>query len=287
MTFELPTMFLLLYLTIFFIGLAVGSFLNVVIDRIPRGESIMNSRSHCEHCRHTLHWLDLIPIVSFVLQRGKCRYCKKHISSYYPLVEGVTAVLFIFIAFFILDFLRHYSDLRYILTVTYLFYIVSSLIVIFFTDIKYGIIPFKVVFYAILVAALWHIFSPSIPVTEFETRLLIVRSMSFFNYLLSAFGAFGAFLLLFIGTKQRGLGFGDVVFAFLMGFLLGFPKIVLGLYIAFLSGALLSTALVVVGRKKMRGGVIPFGPFLVGGTIISLIWGNTLITLILSYLLSR
>jgi prepilin signal peptidase PulO-like enzyme (type II secretory pathway) len=93
------------------------------------------------------------------------------------------------------------------------------------------------------------------------------------------------FLLLFILTKGRGLGFGDVVYVFLMGLLLGFPKIILGLYIAFLSGAVISLILVIQRRKNLKGGTITFGPFLVGGTIISMLWGNTIIDKVMLYFL--
>src|SRR3954471_7451274 len=87
--------FVVLYVLVFIFGTAIGSFLNVVIDRVPRNESLIKSRSHCEHCRRTLSWVDLVPIASYLVLRGKCRYCHVHIGYYYPIVEGLTGLLFI------------------------------------------------------------------------------------------------------------------------------------------------------------------------------------------------
>ena len=249
------------YFLVFLLGSAVGSFLNVVVDRGSAGQSFLKGRSHCDHCRHALYWFDLIPLFSFFLLSGKCRYCHKKLSFYYPIVEIVTGLAFVLVA------VLYFPSL---LVMGYFFFIISCLIVIFFADLKYGIIPFFSVLPAVVVTVVWH--------------LLVPGDIAFSNYLLSALGAFLFFFLLFAVTKGRGMGFGDVVYAFLMGFLLGFPNIVLAFYIAFISGAIISLVLVWLQKKKLKGSTIPFGPFLVGATVISLFWGEELIEKILVFL---
>lgn len=259
-----------LYVFAFIFGLIIGSFLNVLVDRIPRNESIIKTRSHCEHCRRTLSWWDLIPLFSYLYLHGRCRYCHKHISFFYPVVEVLTGFLFMFTTYMVVPDIMSLQTLSpySILVLLYYLFLFSCLITIVFTDFKYRIIPF----YIVLAAAA-------------ATFLHILVLPNFLTHIFSALGVFGFFLFLFLITRGRGLGFGDVVFAFLMGLILGFPKIIVGLYIAFLTGAVISVILVWIGKKKLRGGSIPFGPFLVSGTIISIFWGELIIGKVIEYLL--
>ncbi len=248
-------------ITFFFIlfGLFVGSFLNVLIDRLPREETVLSGRSHCEFCKHKLDWYDLIPLVSFVLLKGKCRYCRTPLSFYYPIVEMTTGFLFVLSYVFLpLTFIYYYL------------FLISTLIVIFFIDLKYGIIPDKILFPAIFV---------SLP------YLFIIHYSLLIIHIASALGAFVFFFLLHLLTRGRGMGFGDVKFVILMGLVLGFPGIVIGLYIAFLTGAIISLILVAWGKKKLRGSTVPFGPFLVFGMLVSLFWGNVILGFLQNLLL--
>lgn len=248
------------FIIIFIFGLFIGSFLNVLADRLPRGESVVRGRSHCEKCKKTLQWYDLIPLASYVFLRGKCRYCHTRLSFIYPIVEITTGVLFVITTIFVLNGLKFsISDFKFLISLIYYLFIVSSLIVIFFADLKYEIIPDKIVFPAIVVSALY---------------LILNTQYAILPYLLSALGAGLFFLLLFLITKGKGMGLGDVKFAFLMGLILGFPNIVVSLYIAFLTGAIIGVALILWKRRKMSGATIPFGPFLVLGTLTALFWGG-------------
>ncbi len=242
---------------IFILGLCVGSFLNVVIERLPRGESIIKKRSYCPSCKKNLKWYDMIPVFSFVFLKGKCRFCQSPISFQYPTVELVTGVLFVGVIWGI----REIGEIGDIWTIGYSLFIVSSLIAIFFIDLKYGIIPDKIIYPAFIVSFLYILLN---------TYYLIL------SHLFSAIGAFLFFLLIFLATRGRGMGFGDVKLSFLMGLVLGFTAIVIALYSAFLTGALASIILVVLGKKKIPGGTIPFGPFLVIGTLIALFFGNSI-----------
>ncbi len=256
-------------LFIFFVlGLFVGSFLNVLADRFSEGESVVKGRSHCEKCKKTLKWNDLIPLLSFLMLRGKCRYCHSPLSFYYPIVELTTGILFILTIFFVsngsqflISNFKFLINFQLLINLIYYLFIVSSLIVVFFADLKYRIIPDKIVFPAILISFLY---------------LFIIHNSLFMIHLFSALGASLFFLVLFLITKGRGMGFGDVKFAFLMGLILGFPKIIVGLYIAFLTGAIVGSILILWRKKRIFGIAIPFGPFLAFGTFLALFWGKVI-----------
>lgn len=245
----------MLLLSIFILGLFVGSFLNVLVDRLPKGESVIKGRSRCERCKKELAWRDLIPLFSFLQLKGKCRYCRSPLSFYYPIIELTTGIMFFVTALFV------FNNFQFSIPLIYYLFIVSSLIVIFFADLKYGIIPDKIVFPAIAIIFLY---------------LLINPSSFIINHLLSALGACLFFLLLFLITKGRGMGFGDVKFAFLMGLILGFPNIIVALYAAFLTGAIIGIILILWRKKRIFGTSIPFGPFLVLGNFIAIFFGKQL-----------
>jgi prepilin signal peptidase PulO-like enzyme (type II secretory pathway) len=249
------------YFFIFIFGTFIGSFLTVVIDRLPQKQSIIWDRSHCDHCRRKLAWFELVPVASYFLIGGKCRTCHTPLSVWYPIIETITGALFVLIIMSI--------GFTNPVMIIYFFFIVAVLIAIFFTDLKYGIIPFPIVLFASVITLLYQIvFVP----------FVLVGS------LLSAFGIFLFFLALFLGTKGRGIGFGDVCYVVLMGLLLGFPKIILGFYLSFVIGALVSLLLIALKKKRFKGSTIPFGPFLTLGTLISFLWGDALLELIFGYL---
>ena len=281
-------MFVFVRIIIFLLGLAVGSFLNVLIDRLPKEENVLVGRSYCDHCRHQLVWYDLIPLLSFVLLAGRCRYCQKKISWQNPLVELVTGGFFVLVVFRILGDLGG-SGIS-VTSICYLpagkaglLFVICSLIVIFFADLKYGIIPDRIVFPAIVLTSLFHfagvfLLRPTIrgvPSGHLGggTSPILNSQFSILNYLLAGLVASGFFGLLVVLTKGRGMGLGDVKLAFLMGLVLGLPRIIVALYFAFLTGALVS-AILILSKKKKFGQTVPFGPFLVGGTIFALFYGN-------------
>jgi len=276
-------MSLLFLLLIFIFGTAVGSFLGVVVDRINSKEPIWKGRSHCDHCRHKLHAGDLIPLLSFFLLQRKCRYCHKELSRFYPLIEACTGVAYVAAGYVVFQQYGYFvGQTIYQLLVLYYFALIGALLAIFFADLRYGIIPFKIVAFALGATILWDVLCRLLPITYHMQ--IFTEQPGIINILLSAIGAASFFFLLFALTRGRGMGFGDVVYAFLMGFTLGFPRVILGLYIAFVTGAVISLVLVALKKKKIKGGTIPFGPFLVFGTIVSLLWGNVLIQYLLRFL---
>lgn len=258
-------------------GFLIGSFANALIYRLRSGESMMRGRSHCTSCNRTLAWYDLVPILSFIILRGQCRYCRNSISLQYPIVELASAVLFVFIAWHATQLFNPFSEsLSYIFYSFFLFFVFSGLLVIFVYDIKHYLIPDKVLFPLIVLSALWHVVS-----------VLFVDSYDY-TMLLNALGAAGAvtafFFALFFFSRGAWMGFGDVKLVFFMGLFLGYPTIFVALFFAFTSGAIIGAVLIALQRKSLKSQV-PFGPFLITGTFVAFFWGAQLVQWYLDILL--
>lgn len=265
-------------LTLFFIGLCVGSFLNVLIDRLSLEKNPLKGRSYCDNCKKTLKWFDMIPVLSFLILGGKCRFCKKKISFYYPVVEIITGLMFGITYLITSSNLAIDLNPPFIINYLFLIFIFSSLIVIFFSDLKYGIIPDIVLFPATLLTL---IYNTSSNMFHFSS----IYHLSFLNMVSSGIAGFAFFLALNIFTKGKGMGFGDVKLAFFMGVFLGFPRIISAFYVAFLTGAIIGIILILWKKKKLKGTTIPFGPFLVLGTILSFFWGEKILGIFLNFTL--
>ncbi len=220
----------------------------------------MRGRSKCDNCKHVLSWYELIPVLSFVIQRGRCRHCKIKLSFWYPISELLTGIVvaLIFLTTFPLG-----------LPAFILYEIISlCLLAICFADIRYEIIPLLLVIIASVAALILTV---------------SINPVGLVNHIFSGIGAGLFFLVIFLITKGKGMGFGDVLYVISMGLLLGFPGIFYGLYLSFVVGAVISLVLVVMKKKKLHGGTIPFGPFLVLGTFIMMIWGREIIEIVSSY----
>lgn len=235
---------------IFIIGTAIGSFLNVLIDRLANDQSIMG-RSHCDYCKKTLKSSDLIPVVSFIVMRGTSRCCRKKLSFQYPLIEILTGLIFAII-FFNTQRLGILPDKNWLYIIS-VFGIASTLIVIFVADLKYQIIPDSM-----QIALLFFVVLLSVS-GQFSFNLLI-------NNIVAGFVIMAPILLLYLVTKGRGMGFGDVKLSFTIGFWLGIKGGAVSLYIGFIIGAIFSILLILLKKKKLKS-KIAFGPFLVIGMI--------------------
>lgn len=242
-------------LLIIIYGLIIGSFLNVCIYRIPRGESIAWPGSHCPTCSHSLSWYDNIPLLSYLVLKGKCRYCKSNISAQYPVVESLNAVLYIIMYF------------RFGFGVDFIFYSLMSsvLLAIIFIDLKEMIIPDSLVL-SILVLSVIH---KTVNYFLYGISPEIINS---FLGLLLAGGMFTAIVLI----SRGGMGGGDVTLMGALGFVLGVKYILLNIFLSFVLGAIISLALLSAKIKK-RKDPIPFGPFIVLGFFITSLWGKVII----------
>ncbi len=258
---------MLIYFYVFVFGLAIGSFLNVLIDRLPKGQSIMG-RSHCDNCRHKLNGTDLFPVFSFIFLRGKCRYCGKKISWQYPLIELLTGISYVLIFNFKFQILNQFSIFNFeflIQLARFISYLglFSTLIVIFFADVKYQIIPDSMQIAFFISSLLIHLLAPR--------SLGVVGEFGIWNFLKSGVVVMLPILILYWLTKSRGMGFGDVKLAFVIGFFLGFKAGFLALYCGFILGAIIGLILIIFKRKKLKS-KIAFGPFLILGMLVILIW---------------
>jgi len=249
---------MLLYL--FIIGLAVGSFLNVLIDRLPNDETIWG-RSYCDKCKKQLKSVDLIPVLSFIVLKGKCRFCKKKINIRYPLIELLTAVLFV-IGFLYLPALS--------LTVRILqLALISTLIVIFFADLRYRIIPDQMLIVAGLVGLMIFIFQGN------NLSLILFR---FAEGLLVALPIY----LIYAISSGRAMGFGDVKLSYVIGLIFGIQGGLIALYIAFVLGAFVGIYLIATKKKKLKS-QIAFGPFITLGSFLVLFIDKTKLFMILFF----
>src|SRR3989344_4699898 len=258
---------------IFIVGAIFGSFFNVLIDRLPHNENPFKGRSHCDFCKKKLAWFDLIPVISFVWLRGRCGYCHKKLSWQYPLIELASGFLFVIIAGYIFSEIPLFagesvkcqvSSVRCLVNYFSLLLTFSSFLVIFVADLKYQIIPDELVLSSGMGALLYQL-------TMYAGNLPQLGYV-----LLAGLGACLFFCLIYFVTKGKGIGFGDVKLVFVLGLFLGVTGVIVGLYVAFLTGAAVSSILVLSHRKKWKTR-IAFAPFLLVGAVTSFFFGQQFI----------
>ncbi len=261
-----------LFLYVFFLGALVGSFLNVVALRYNSGMPIVSGRSECFHCSSKLKWYELIPLFSYLFLGGKCRSCKSQISPRYFIVEVLVGLLFVGVVIRHLYYLPVYNSVfensfPYILFL-FLSYIVSFslLVVIGLYDLKHMIIPDRLVYLFIFIASIKLILFLSYKINDLNI-IDIFDALS--PFLLSI-----PFYLLWLMSKGRLIGFGDIKLIFGIGALLGFAIGISAIIFAFWVGALWSVGMIIFDRINKRKFVgmkseIPFAPFLILGTFIA------------------
>ncbi|MBO8127087.1 MAG: prepilin peptidase [Firmicutes bacterium] len=253
---------LLSWLVAALLGLVVGSFLNVVIYRLPRNESIVAPGSYCPECGVRLVPQDLIPVYSYLALKGKCRYCREPISWEYPLVEMVNALLYLLL----------FSQFRFQPQFWIFAAFFSGLVVLSFIDFHHGILPNVITIPGILVGLawggfndLWHAFG-RYPISLLYNLGTYVASFSFLNAALGVLVGGGIVLLVVILSKG-GMGLGDVKLNAMVGAFLGWQAATYNLFLAAVLGSVVGIFLMATG-KKGRKDAIPFGPYLALGAII-------------------
>ena len=245
------------------LGLAVGSFLNVCIDRLPQNESIVNPPSHCSVCQHKLAAKDLIPVLSYLRLRGRCRYCQAAIPRRLFWVELATAVTFALLYW-------HYglsAELGVMAFYACLF------IIIFVIDLEQGLILNKVIYPSMVVALLLALI-PEAWLSQ-EIWLTTVIKPGIASAAVGGAVGFAIFLLIAIASRG-GMGWGDVKLAALIGLATGFPLIFLAIIMGAVLGGRVAVALVIAKKKKRRE-TIPFGPFLSVAAMVTLLWGSSIL----------
>lgn len=251
-------------LILFILGAAIGSFTSVIIYRLhSHRKGIFRGRSSCPECEMQLKPLDLVPILSYLTLRGKCRYCSKEISYMYPLLELLTGFLFVllFFKFPFADQALHFSGTLLGLYLLYAFY-AFVLIFTFFFDLHYLKVSDEILLPAILIGLIATIATPLTP-HIFDALIGAGISVAFFG-------------LQILVSKGTWVGLGDLRVGAFMGVILGWKLTVVALFLSYLIGSVVSLG-IVIRKRKFVGVKIPFAPFLVSGTIISIFFGEAIL----------
>jgi leader peptidase (prepilin peptidase)/N-methyltransferase len=229
-----------LYIFLTCVGAAVGSFLNVLIFRIPEGQSIVLPSSHCPKCGHAIRVYDNIPIISYLILRGKCRDCHEKISMQYPIVEAVAALMSLLL------FLKFGLSFKYLSSSIF----ICALIVITFIDLRHQIIPDVISL-------------PGIPVFFFLAVFFMNLTLweSLLGILIGGGCLFAIAFLYEIITKREGMGGGDIKLLAMLGAFLGWKSLFFILFVSSLLGAVVGVSAMIIKGQDMKYAV-PFGPFL-------------------------
>ncbi len=263
---------------LFMLGAAVGSFLNVVISRSLTKESWIWGRSHCDDCQKQISWYDNIPVLSYLILKAKCRHCRKPIALTHPVVEFLVGSLFVW----------WYISISFIFTLTQhpfvilqpLFWLTVGmvLIAIFVYDMLYSQILVLPVAFLMILTVIYRLALVSFGIMQLQDLAIaglgMILSMSFI---------WGIRKTAWLIYKKEAMGDGDVILMAPLSLLMGWPNVLVGLYLSFVLGGIAGMVLI-LGKKKELKSTIPFGPFLILGTFISLVWGDNLINWYLSLL---
>ena len=241
------------------LGLTVGSFLNVCIDRLPRDESVVSPPSHCEACQHRLGLKDLIPVFSYLRLRGRCRYCQAAVSQKLLWVEIATGLIFAFL----------YWHFRWSPELGIMAFYACLFIVVFIIDLERGLILNKVVYPAMIVALLLAL----VP-QPWLTRWIVIDGVA--NAALGGGVGFAVFLVIAI-VSRGGMGWGDVKLVALIGLVVGFPLVLFSVILGAILGSIVALALMIAKKRGFRE-TLPFGPFLALAAMITLLWGSDVLS---------
>ncbi len=239
---------ILLYIIIFLFGIVIGSFVNVLVYRLPKNENIVVVNSHCMSCGHRLGWYDLVPLFSWIFLKGRCRYCKEKISIQYPLIEAVNG--FGYVLIFLVCGLNLSSILYSVCF--------SMLVAISVIDWRTYEIPVGL----------------NITILTLGIIQCILDYRNWSSYLIGMVCVSGFLFLLFIITGGRGIGGGDIKLMFAAGLLLGWKNIILALMLGCIIGSIIHIILMKVSDK---GRMLAFGPYLSVGIFLAMLFGDELI----------
>lgn len=276
---------IVLIIIVFLFGLAIGSFLNVCIYRLPRRESIALPRSFCPHCRTAIAWYDNIPLLSYLLLRGKCRHCGGPISIRYPLVELITGILFVGAHLQLLNMrqilFREHAIYLSLIIIPFFWYFIASLIALSLIDWEHFILPDRITYPLIFIGLLFAVISPE-HFCLFQWRRVITPAwLAALKY--SVFGlVIGGSSLWLIGIagkavfKKEAMGLGDVKLMAAVGAWQGWQMALLAIFLGALVASIVGITLI-VGRKARWGTRIPFGPYLAVGSLLTLFFGQKIL----------
>jgi leader peptidase (prepilin peptidase)/N-methyltransferase len=250
---------------VFAMGASVGSFLNVLVDRLPKGKSLLG-RSHCDHCKKILSPIELIPIVSLLIQRGRSRCCKKLLHQKYAEVEMFTGICFVLTLVLSLSSAGNVTP-AFIFRMVLIWILLSVSIAISLIDIKLHLIPDALQMVIIVIALVYTYFWGQWGEYSVLSGLVVALPI----------------LFIYLVTRGKGMGFGDVVLEIGLGIWLGAAKGLLGVYLGFLFGSVFGIVLILM-KKAGRRTHIAFGPFLLAGAWVSYFAGTPILMIVKKYL---
>jgi len=257
-------------------GLIIGSFLGAVNYRLKTAEDIVFKRSHCPHCKHMIRWYDNIPLLSFIVLFGRCRDCRKYISWEYPLIEMMTGILFAGVAlkFFgapvlgISGIISGAVSTNIIIDMSFFLFAICYLVLIFWHDYDYMLIPDAVIYPAMIVTFFYQVYkyiqSP-LAIADFHSPVM--------SSLIAGLGAALFFFALIWVSKGKWMGGGDVKLGFLAGLIVGWPKILFVFFLTYFIGSVVSLLLIAMKKKTWKSR-IPFAPFMVSAILIILFFSE-------------
>lgn len=263
------------YILIFILGTIVGSFLNALLWRLSVGESVLRGRSYCTDCRHPLASKDLVPLISFFTLRRRCRYCSAKISWRYPIIETSAGVLFVLVyAVFVqsvpeglIQSFFFGGHNREILMFALNVFFASALLALFVYDLRWSLLPDAITIPAIVVGVVVQ-------------AVLYPSALPWYG--LAVLVGAGFFAAQYIVSRGVWIGGGDIRLGALMGVILGWPGVLLALFISYIAGAVIAIFLLAL-KLKNRKSEIPFAPFLTASTFIVLLYGEGLIRAIRNF----
>ncbi len=245
---------IIFYIIIFLYGIVIGSFLNVCIYRLPKKENIAKVRSHCMNCGYQLKWYDLVPVFSYLCLRGRCRKCKEKISIQYPVIEALNGVLYCII----------FAEYGFSIETLLYALLFSALITLSVIDFRTYEIPLGI-----------NIFILALGLVR-----LVTDYTDWLGYAIGLFCVSGFLYIIYVATKGRGIGGGDIKLMAACGLLIGWKLVILG----FVLGCIVGSVIHIIRMKVSgEGHVLAMGPYLAVGVMISVLYGNQLINWYLSY----
>ena len=254
---------------IFVFGTIIGSFLNVLIYRLPIGLDFKKSNSMCISCKHKLAWYDLFPLFSWLFLGGKCRYCKTKISARYPIVEALNGILYVLVYLFLCG--GNGIEGLGLKLIGY-FIVVSCLVVTAWIDFEHEIIPDSM-WISIFIGGIFIVLD-SVIKGEFSKEFIVSKIIGLFT-------VSGFFFLIGVVSQGRWMGGGDVKLMAAAGFVLGWKAVVVSMFIGAFVGVLFAIARKLFAKKQMLG-TISFGPFLSIGVAVSAFFGDSVFNWYLS-----
>ncbi|MFH0890924.1 MAG: prepilin peptidase [Candidatus Liptonbacteria bacterium] len=275
-----------MFIYLLLLGFAVGSFLNVVAlrydpDKFLFGRRVIGGRSHCPYCRKTLRWYELIPLLSFVIQAGRCRSCKAKLDFQYPAVELIAGFIAVWTPLSVKSHLALTPEASIPVVSALWMLVFWSFLLLALIDLRLHLIPDELNFFLIILGFVLLLVTPPSPLGN--TSFMGAYSLMFGldqSIWISHFAA-AAFGMIFIGTliavtKGRGMGLGDLKLATVLGLLFGWPDIVLVLLLAFVIGSAVALLLMALGEQRLKG-KIAFGPYLVLASFLVFAFGEKIL----------